>query len=61
MENSIANYETNEDDDEIIRDMAKEMRTKFDKYWECYSVVLSFVVIFDPQYKKKNSNFKFQN
>jgi cell division protein YceG involved in septum cleavage len=28
-----------EDDDEIIRDMAKEMQTKFDKYWECYILV----------------------
>jgi hypothetical protein len=50
-----------EDDDEIIRDMAKEMRTKFDKYWECYNVVLSFAVIYYPRYKKKNSNFEFQN
>ncbi|KAK9989183.1 hypothetical protein SO802_029422 [Lithocarpus litseifolius] len=40
-----------EDDDVIIRAMAKEMKEKFDKYWEYYSPVLSFVVILDPRYK----------
>uniref|UniRef100_A0A2N9IWT7 BED-type domain-containing protein n=1 Tax=Fagus sylvatica TaxID=28930 RepID=A0A2N9IWT7_FAGSY len=49
-----------EDDDEIIRDMAKEMRTKFDKYWECYSVVLSFAVIFYPRYKLQCVEFCYK-
>ncbi|KAK9987421.1 hypothetical protein SO802_032372 [Lithocarpus litseifolius] len=40
-----------EDDDMIIRAMAKEMKEKFDKYWEYYSPVLSFAVILDPRYK----------
>jgi len=31
--------------------MAKSMKTKFDKYWRCYSVILSFAVILDPRYK----------
>ncbi|KAK9991761.1 hypothetical protein SO802_026746 [Lithocarpus litseifolius] len=34
-----------EDDDAIIRAMAKEMKEKFDKYWEYYTPVLSFAVI----------------
>ena len=40
-----------EDDDAIIKAMAKEMKEKFDKYWEYYSLVLSFAVILDPRYK----------
>ncbi|XP_023909364.1 zinc finger BED domain-containing protein RICESLEEPER 2 [Quercus suber] len=40
-----------EDDDAIIRAMAKKMKEKFDKYWEYYSPVLSFAVILDPRYK----------
>ena len=40
-----------EDDDAIIKAMAKEMKEKFDKYWEYYSPVLSFAVILDPRYK----------
>lgn len=31
--------------------MARRMEKKFDKYWNSYSVVLSFVVILDPRYK----------
>jgi hypothetical protein len=31
--------------------MAKSMKTKFDKYWSCYCVILSFAVILDPRYK----------
>ena len=31
--------------------MASRMKVKFDKYWECYSVVLSFAIILDPRYK----------
>ena len=31
--------------------MAKEMKEKFDKYWEHFSPVLSFAVILDPRYK----------
>ena len=40
-----------EDNDAIIRAMEKEMKEKFDKYWEYYSPVLSFAVILDPRYK----------
>lgn len=31
--------------------MARRMEKKFDKYWNSYSVVLSFAVILDPRYK----------
>ena len=37
-----------EDDDIVISDMAKIMKENFDKYWDCYSIVLSFAVILDP-------------
>ena len=39
-----------EDDDIVISDMAKSMKEKFDKYWDCYSIVLSFVVILDDKH-----------
>ncbi|CAK8537933.1 unnamed protein product [Lathyrus sativus] len=31
--------------------MARRMKKKFNKYWNSYSVVLSFAVILDPRYK----------
>ncbi|XP_027156229.1 zinc finger BED domain-containing protein DAYSLEEPER-like isoform X2 [Coffea eugenioides] len=31
--------------------MASNMKTKFQKYWDCYSVILSFAIILDPRYK----------
>ncbi|KAG8377764.1 hypothetical protein BUALT_Bualt08G0067300 [Buddleja alternifolia] len=34
-----------------ISTMAREMKPKFDKYWESYSTVLTFAVILDPRYK----------
>ncbi|KAK9734079.1 hypothetical protein RND81_04G113700 [Saponaria officinalis] len=37
--------------DEYIKDMAKRMRVKFDKYWKNYSLILSFAAILDPRYK----------
>ncbi|KAL0008587.1 hypothetical protein SO802_010089 [Lithocarpus litseifolius] len=40
-----------EDDDIVISDMAKIMKENFDKYWDCYSIVLPFAIILDPQYK----------
>nr|GEY51266.1 zinc finger BED domain-containing protein RICESLEEPER 2-like [Tanacetum cinerariifolium] len=33
--------------------MGKEMKTKFEKYWDEYCKVLSFVIIMDPRYKVK--------
>ncbi|GKA05695.1 zinc finger BED domain-containing protein RICESLEEPER 2-like protein [Tanacetum coccineum] len=37
--------------DLIVSGMAKDMKTKFDKYWETYTMVLSFGAILDPRYK----------
>ena len=39
--------------DELIRTMAIDMKTKFDKYWSDYSNVLSFGCILDPCFKIK--------
>ncbi|KAK3404682.1 hypothetical protein EUGRSUZ_K00995 [Eucalyptus grandis] len=38
-------------EDVAIRSMAMAMLKKFEKYWKCYSVVLSFVDVLDPCYK----------
>ncbi|XP_022017274.1 zinc finger BED domain-containing protein RICESLEEPER 2 [Helianthus annuus] len=46
--------------DNVISGMAKEMKKKFDKYWENYSMVLSFAVVLDPRYKFKVVEFCFK-
>ncbi|KAJ0603044.1 putative transcription factor C2H2 family [Helianthus annuus] len=46
--------------DNVLSDMAKEMKKKFDKYWESYSMVLSFAVVLDPRYKFKFVEFCFK-
>nr|VDD35494.1 unnamed protein product [Brassica oleracea] len=38
-------------DDEIIRDMVKIMRLKFDKYWDGYSDILAIAAVLDPRLK----------
>ncbi|KAK9983921.1 hypothetical protein SO802_033446 [Lithocarpus litseifolius] len=49
-----------EDDDMVISDMAKSMKEKFDKYWDCYSIVLSFAIILDPRYKLQFVEFNYR-
>ncbi|XP_030970702.1 zinc finger BED domain-containing protein RICESLEEPER 2-like [Quercus lobata] len=49
-----------EDEDVVISDMAKSMKEKFDKYWDCYSIVLSFAVILDPRYKLQFVEFSYK-
>ena len=34
-----------EDDDIVISDMTKSMKEKFDKYWDCHNIVLSFTIM----------------
>ena len=43
--------------DELIRTMAIDMKTKFDKYWSDYNNVLSFGCILDPRSKIKNLKY----
>ncbi|XP_057520795.1 zinc finger BED domain-containing protein RICESLEEPER 2-like [Amaranthus tricolor] len=44
-------------EDEFLKDMAKNMKNKFDKYWENYSVVLSFAAMMDPQYVRNDTPY----
>ena len=48
------------DDNIVINDMAKTMKEKFDKYWDCYNIVLSFAVILDPRYKLQFVEFSYR-
>ncbi|KAK4568458.1 hypothetical protein RGQ29_004027 [Quercus rubra] len=49
-----------EDEDVVISDMAKSMKEKFDKYWDCYIIVLSFAIILDPRYKLQFVEFTYR-
>jgi len=40
-----------ESSDPIIRDMVREMRSKFDKYWSEYTLLFAFAAILDPRCK----------
>lgn len=45
---------------DVIGSMAIKMKEKFDKYWDAYSMVLSFAVILDPRYKLQFVEFCFK-
>ncbi|XP_071713491.1 zinc finger BED domain-containing protein RICESLEEPER 2-like [Rutidosis leptorrhynchoides] len=45
--------------DLVIKEMAHEMKAKFAKYWENYSMILSFAIILDPRYKAKIVEYCF--
>ncbi|KAF7131754.1 hypothetical protein RHSIM_Rhsim09G0046200 [Rhododendron simsii] len=49
-----------ESEDQVIQAMAKVMKEKFGKYWDCYSVVLSFAIILDPRYKLQFVEFCYE-
>ncbi|GJX12199.1 zinc finger BED domain-containing protein RICESLEEPER 2-like protein [Tanacetum coccineum] len=53
IEEAIRNSDT------VISDMGKDMKKKFDKYWNDYCKVLCFAVIMDPRYKEKLINYCF--
>ncbi|KAL0396211.1 UNVERIFIED_CONTAM: Zinc finger BED domain-containing protein RICESLEEPER 3 [Sesamum calycinum] len=46
--------------DLAISRMAKDMKSKFDKYWNCYSIVLTFAVVLDPRYKLEFVEFCYK-
>ncbi|XP_057534065.1 zinc finger BED domain-containing protein DAYSLEEPER-like isoform X2 [Amaranthus tricolor] len=48
-------------EDEFLKDMAKNMKNKFDKYWENYSVVLSFAAMMDPHYEFQLIKYCFEH
>ncbi|XP_072980770.1 zinc finger BED domain-containing protein RICESLEEPER 2-like [Typha angustifolia] len=43
----------------FLKDMAIEMRKKFDKYWEECDMLLAVAAVLDPRYKMKLINFCF--
>ncbi|XP_071920704.1 zinc finger BED domain-containing protein RICESLEEPER 2-like [Coffea arabica] len=46
----LLNKEANSPDF-LNSEMASNVKTKFQKYWDCYTVILSFAIILDPHYK----------
>ncbi|XP_077236703.1 zinc finger BED domain-containing protein RICESLEEPER 1-like [Tasmannia lanceolata] len=52
--------EEKESEDVVISSMSDEMITKFEKYWESYSVVLAMAAILDPRYKMNVVEFCYK-
>ena len=52
--------EETQNPEDVISSMAKMMKKTFDKYWECYSTVLSFAIVLDPRYKLQLIEFCFK-
>ena len=46
-------------EDPIIKQMAINMKSKFTKYWEEHTLVLSFAAILDPRFKLQLLQFIF--
>ena len=49
-----------ESQDSFISNMAEQMKRKFDKYRDCYSVVLACAIVLDPRYKLNYVDFTFK-
>jgi len=45
------------DEDALIKNMAKLMIVKFEKYWDAYSVEFAFCAILDPRMKLETLDF----
>ena len=43
-----------------ISNMAQQMKGKFDKYWNCYSVVLACATVLDPRCKLDFADYTFK-
>ncbi|XP_026398782.1 zinc finger BED domain-containing protein RICESLEEPER 2-like [Papaver somniferum] len=43
-----------------IREMAKEMRKKFDKYWSTSNLLMSIGMVLDPRYKARLVEFTYK-
>ena len=60
LENSVFVDGNVKDEDVLIKNMAKLMIVKFEKYWDEYSVVLAFGAILDPRMKLETLRFCFE-
>ena len=49
-----------ESQDSFISNMAEKMKVKFDKYWDCYSVMLACAIVLDPRYKLDYVDYIFK-
>ena len=49
-----------ESQDSFICNMVEHMKVKFDKYWDCYSVVLACAIVLDPRYKLDYVDYIFK-
>ncbi|KAF7820822.1 zinc finger BED domain-containing protein RICESLEEPER 2-like [Senna tora] len=49
-----------ENSDSLIKEMATRMKSKFDKYWKDYSVILAIAAVLDPQMKLEVLRFSFK-
>ena len=49
-----------ESQDLFICNMVEHMKVKFDKYWNCYSVVLACAIVLDPRYKLDYVDYIFK-
>ncbi|KAF7835659.1 putative PIF1 DNA helicase/replication protein A1-like protein [Senna tora] len=49
-----------ENSDSLIKEMATRMKSKFDKYWKDYSLILAIVAILDPRMKLEVLHFSFK-
>ncbi|GKE69794.1 zinc finger BED domain-containing protein RICESLEEPER 2-like protein [Tanacetum coccineum] len=43
-----------------MKDMATEMKKKFDKYWGCTNLLISIGSVLDPRYKMELIDFSFK-